>query len=130
MSDMGRRHFITLLGGAAVAWPIVARAQQCQRGRLIGVLANEPWPPLEGLRDGMRALGYIDERGLHVEYRFAEGRAEDAQCPAPNARNCTALRRFDQLRPWTQEVKNQGVSVRPTRKPKLMPRRSGVYPTR
>jgi ABC-type uncharacterized transport system substrate-binding protein len=47
-----------------------------RRSRRIGVLANEPWPPLEGLRDGMRAIGYIDERGLHFEYRFAQGRAE------------------------------------------------------
>jgi putative ABC transport system substrate-binding protein len=70
-----RRDFITLLGGASVAWPLAARAQ-AERIRRIGVLANEPWPPLEGLRDGMRALGYIDERALHLEYRFAQGRAE------------------------------------------------------
>ena len=72
---MKRREFVTLIGSAA-AWPLAARAQQSERVRRIGVLANEPWPPLEGLRDGMRALGYIDERGLHVEYRFAEGRGE------------------------------------------------------
>src|SRR6266436_9921310 len=71
-----RREFITLLGGAAAGWPLTAIAQRSPDGRRIGVLANEPWPPLEGLRDGMRALGYIDERGLHFEYRFAEGRAE------------------------------------------------------
>src|SRR5215469_16437049 len=69
-----RRAFITLVGGAA-AWPLATRAQG-ERIRRIGVLANEPWPPLEGLRDGMRALGYIDERALHLEYRFAQGRAE------------------------------------------------------
>jgi hypothetical protein len=71
-----RREFITLLGGAAAAWPLAAIAQRSPEVRRVGVLANEPWPPLEGLRDGMRALGYIDERGLHFEYRFAEGRAE------------------------------------------------------
>jgi len=73
---IGRRELLAAIGGAAATWPLAARAQQGQRGRLIGVLANEPWPPLEGLRDGMRALGYIDERALHLEYRFAEGRAE------------------------------------------------------
>ena len=60
-SHIERRKFLAALGGAAAAWPLGARAQQGQRGRLIGVLANEPWPPLEGLRDGMRALGYTDE---------------------------------------------------------------------
>jgi hypothetical protein len=73
---MKRREFITLLGGAAAAWPIAAIAQRSAEVRRVGVLANEPWPPLEGLSDGMRALGYIDEQGLHFEYRFAEGRAE------------------------------------------------------
>jgi putative tryptophan/tyrosine transport system substrate-binding protein len=76
MTCIGRREFITLLGGAAAAWPLAAIAQRSAEVRRVGVLANEPWPPLEGLRDEMRALGYIDERGLHFEYRFAEGRAE------------------------------------------------------
>ena len=76
MFDIRRREFITLLGGAAAAWPLAAIAQRSAEVRRVGVLANEPWPPLQGLRDGMCALGYIDERGLHFEYRFAEGRAE------------------------------------------------------
>src|SRR5260370_529066 len=44
--------------------------------RRVGVPAKEPWPPLEGLRDGMRGLGYVESQGLHFESRFAEGRAE------------------------------------------------------
>jgi putative ABC transport system substrate-binding protein len=75
MFDARRRRFITLLGALAAAWPIAAIPQPKSEVRRVGVLANEPWPPLEGLRDGMRALGY-DERGLHFEYRFVEGRAE------------------------------------------------------
>jgi putative tryptophan/tyrosine transport system substrate-binding protein len=72
---MRRRAFITLMGGAA-AWPLDAIAQRSAEIRRVGVLANELWPPLEGLRDGMRGLGYIEKQNLHLEYRFAEGRAE------------------------------------------------------
>jgi putative ABC transport system substrate-binding protein len=73
---MKRRTFITLLGSAAAAWPLAVSAQQSTKIRRVGVLANEPWPPLEGLRDGMRGIGYNEDRNLHFEYRYAEGRAE------------------------------------------------------
>jgi putative tryptophan/tyrosine transport system substrate-binding protein len=73
---MRRRECITLLGGAAAAWPLAAIAQRSTEVRRVGVLANEPWPPLEGLRDGMRAVGYVEKQGLQFEYRFADGRAE------------------------------------------------------
>jgi putative tryptophan/tyrosine transport system substrate-binding protein len=72
---IGRREFITLLGGA-VAWPLAARAQTPSRLWKIGVLANEPWPPLEGLRHGLRDLGYVEGKSHRFEYRFAQGRAE------------------------------------------------------
>src|SRR5262249_38041453 len=74
--QLRRREFMTLLGGAAAASPLTAIAQRTSDVRRVGVLANEPWPPHEGLWGGMGALGYIDNRGLQVEYRFAEGRAE------------------------------------------------------
>jgi putative ABC transport system substrate-binding protein len=70
---MRRRQFILALGGAAAAWPLAAIAQRSVHR--VGVLANEPWPPLEGLRDGMRGLGYIEKQGVHFDYRFAEGLA-------------------------------------------------------
>ena len=72
---MKRRVFITLLGGAA-AWPGAIVAQAPDLLRKIGVLANEPWPPLEGLRHGLRDLGYVEGRSHRFEYRFAQGRAE------------------------------------------------------
>ena len=63
-----------LLGGAAAAWPLAADAQQA--ARRIGVLANTNWPPLEGLRQGLRKLGYIEGINLKIEYRFAQGRLD------------------------------------------------------
>jgi putative tryptophan/tyrosine transport system substrate-binding protein len=73
---MRRRDFITLLRGAAAAWPFTALAQAPSRLWKIGVLANEPWPPLEGLRHGLRDLGYVEGKSHRFEYRFAQGRAE------------------------------------------------------
>ena len=76
-----RRQFITLLGGAAVAWPVVARAQQ-QAGKLptIGVfVAGTPashglWVTAFAVR--LRDLGWIESRTVAIEYRWAEGRNE------------------------------------------------------
>lgn len=72
---MRRREFITFLGGAAVAWPLSSRAEQSARVRRIGVLANEPWPALEGLHAGLDELGYSEGEDFLIEYRFAEGAA-------------------------------------------------------
>jgi putative tryptophan/tyrosine transport system substrate-binding protein len=71
-----RRELIAFLGGAAVAWPFPARADQSERERRIGVLVNEPWAALEGLHAGLAELGYREGRDLRIEYRFAEGDAE------------------------------------------------------
>jgi putative ABC transport system substrate-binding protein len=73
--DVRRREFITFLGGAAVAGPLLARADQSERVRRIGVLVNEPWAALEGLHAGLDELGYREGRDLLIEYRFAEGAA-------------------------------------------------------
>jgi putative ABC transport system substrate-binding protein len=70
-----RREFITFLGGAAVAWPLSSRAKQSARVRRIGVLANEPWPAVEGLHVGLDELGYREGADFLIEYRFAEGAA-------------------------------------------------------
>jgi putative ABC transport system substrate-binding protein len=72
-----RREFITLLGGAAAAWPIAARAQQpVTKPVRIGVLANEWWPPIESLREGLRERGYVEGQNLQFEYRWAQDRNE------------------------------------------------------
>ena len=70
---MKRREFIGLLGGAA-AWPLTARAQQAV-GKIvtIGVLAIEPWPPIDTFRQALNNLGYIEGKNVRFEYRYAEG---------------------------------------------------------
>jgi putative tryptophan/tyrosine transport system substrate-binding protein len=75
-ADMRRREFIRLLGGA-VAWPFVARAQQPERIRRIGVLMpfaeNDPqtqtW--LTAFQQGLQELGWTAGRNVRFEYRFA-----------------------------------------------------------
>jgi putative ABC transport system substrate-binding protein len=74
---MRRREFITLLGGAAVAWPLAARAQQPGRMRRIGVLVatgeNDPEMKayLAGFTQGLAELGWTDGRNLRVDVRWA-----------------------------------------------------------
>jgi putative tryptophan/tyrosine transport system substrate-binding protein len=75
-----RRHFITLLGGAAVGWPVAARAQQPAKVPTIGFL-GESAPADTSQRTAafvqrLRELGWIDGRTVAIEYRWAEGRGE------------------------------------------------------
>jgi putative ABC transport system substrate-binding protein len=73
---MRRRDFITLLGGAAAAWPVAARAQQASRVRRIGVLMNavatdaEAQSHLAFFSESLRQLGWIEGQNLHVEVRW------------------------------------------------------------
>jgi ABC-type uncharacterized transport system substrate-binding protein len=71
-----RREFITLLGGAAAAWPFAARAQQ-PATPVIGVLlagsATSTERYMKGFRDAMRQLDYVEGSNIRFEYRFAEG---------------------------------------------------------
>src|SRR5215469_17257730 len=74
---MRRREFISLIGGTAAAWPLVARAQQSAM-RVIGILSPETpaSPYVEALRVGLQGLGYVDGRNVRYEYRWAEGNFE------------------------------------------------------
>jgi putative tryptophan/tyrosine transport system substrate-binding protein len=77
---MKRREFITLLGGAAVAWPFGARAQQAGKLPTIGFLgATTPatWSLfVAAFVQRLRELGWIEGRTVVIEYRWAEGRGE------------------------------------------------------
>jgi putative ABC transport system substrate-binding protein len=76
-----RREFITLLGGAAVAWPLAARAQQPERTRRIGVLMAEADSDSEGqahaaaIREGLKELGWTEGHNVQIDYRWAAGDA-------------------------------------------------------
>jgi hypothetical protein len=71
---MIRREFIALAGGAAVAWPLGARAQQSEKVYKIGILNAGSRPPWlqSGLRDGLRELGWVEDKNLTFEERYAE----------------------------------------------------------
>src|SRR6516162_722445 len=75
-----RRQFITLLGGAAAAWPLAARAQQTGRLPTIGVLgAGTPsaWSPwVAAFAQRLHELGWSEGRTIAIKYRWAEGRTE------------------------------------------------------
>jgi putative ABC transport system substrate-binding protein len=76
-----RREFITLLGGAAVMWPLAARAQQQPTqipkvGWIFPGASAGPPTELAGFKEGLRELGYVEGRNIIVEYRFGEDSVE------------------------------------------------------
>ena len=82
MLDMRRRHFVSLLGGAAASWPLAAGAQQADRVRRIGVLmplaADDREAParIAAFHQGLQQLGWKVGRNVRIEYRWGAGDPE------------------------------------------------------
>jgi putative tryptophan/tyrosine transport system substrate-binding protein len=92
---MQRREFITLLGGAAAAWPLPVRAQQPDRMRRLGLLMgyaendplSQPW--IATFLQGLSELGWSDSRNLHIDYRWTNA---DVERIKPFAKELVALK--------------------------------------
>jgi putative ABC transport system substrate-binding protein len=79
MPSMRRREFVSLLGGAAAAWPPAARAQQAERMQRIGVLMNlaaddvEAQGRVAAFQQALQQLGWTDGRNVRIDYRWGAG---------------------------------------------------------
>jgi putative ABC transport system substrate-binding protein len=87
--QLRRREFITLFGGAVAAWPLVARAQQGQRVRRVGVLIvayaqsdPEAQARTAAFLDTFQTLGWADGRNVRIEYRWGAGDADGGKAAA------------------------------------------------
>jgi putative ABC transport system substrate-binding protein len=87
---MKRRDFITLIGGAAAAWPLSARGQQLDRVSQISVLMgvsasdSDARPRIAGFEQALQELGWIRNRNIRIDYRWPAGNVEELQKLAKN----------------------------------------------
>ncbi len=83
--QLKRREFITLLGSAAAAWPLAARAQQPDGMRRIGVLMHLPendpeaQARMRAFRQGLQQLGWVEGRNVRIDYRFGAADVDRAR---------------------------------------------------
>jgi putative ABC transport system substrate-binding protein len=87
---IGRRQFISVIGGATVAWSVAARAQQLTLP-VVGFLNNASPGPFVGFvaafREGLHALGYVGQN-VTIEFRWAEGQYDRLPCSARTLAGC------------------------------------------
>ena len=92
---MRRRDFITLIGGAAAAWPVVARAQRSEGMRRLAVLMGwaegdvQAPPALEALKKSLQDQGWMEGRNIQIDSRW--GALEDAEARQRSAKEIIAL---------------------------------------
>ena len=114
---MRRREFITLIGGAAAAWPLSAHAQQGERVRRLGVLMNLPESDANGrgritaLREELMKFGWVEDRNFAIDIRWTTGNAIDVQAAAskmvglgPDVIVATATNTLQALRPVARDT--------------------------
>jgi putative ABC transport system substrate-binding protein len=83
MSDVRRREFITVLGGAAATWPFAARAQQGERMRRIGIVTSVLETDADAqaryavLREALQQLGWTEGRNIQFDHRFGSAGDSD-----------------------------------------------------
>jgi putative ABC transport system substrate-binding protein len=79
MFSMGRREFVALLGGAAAAWPVAARAQQAGVP-VVGFLRSSSLADstvlVTAFRDGLRETGFVEGQNVAIEYRYADNQID------------------------------------------------------
>jgi len=77
MLGIGRREFISLLGGAAAAWPLAARAQEAGSKHTVGILSASGTPPLNTVFiAALSELGWVEGKNVVFEHRYADNRLE------------------------------------------------------
>jgi putative ABC transport system substrate-binding protein len=78
-----RREFITLIGGAAAAWPLTVHAQRTRKLPtigLLGVASPSTWKPwVAAFVQRLRELGWVEGQTIAIEYRWAEGRGSTSK---------------------------------------------------